>query len=195
ALALLYLLSGLAAMWWLSPRVPYADAWRLLGHFLQAPFPHDILPPDHGHHEGLPNAVRVFELRVFAARQWLQVVVGMALALATVLVFARGVRGVADGRAKAAALLVAVLGVFWLGNVRALAHGNESVHAYCVTLFLAIGLHALAKGRGGRGGVADAALAAACGLAAAFSFGSGIACFAAFAALLLLLRAPWRQWA
>lgn len=194
ALALLYLIAGVAAMWWLSPRVPYADAWRFIGHFLQAPFPHDILAPDNGHHEVLPNAVRVFELHVFAARQWLQVVVGIALALATILVFARGIRGVADARARAAALLAVVLALFWLGNVRALAHGNESVHAYCVTLFLTIGLHALSKARSGRGGDADAALAAACGLAAAFSFGSGIACFIAFAAVLLLRRAPWRQW-
>src|SRR3546814_10313979 len=101
----------------------------------------------------------------------------------------------ADWRAKAAARLALVLGVSWLGNIRVLAHGNESVHAYCVTLFLAIGLHALSKARTGRGGIVDAALAAACGLAAAFSFGSGIACFVAFAALLLLRRAPWRQWA
>src|SRR3546814_8352724 len=76
-------------MWWLSPRVPYADAWRFLGHFLQAPFPYDILAPDNGHHELLPNAVRVLELHAFAAQQWLQVVVGLVLALAPVLVFAR----------------------------------------------------------------------------------------------------------
>src|SRR3546814_531849 len=151
-----------------------------------------ILAPDNGHHELLPNAVRVLELNAFAAQQWLQVVVGIALALATVLVFARGIRGIADSRAKAAALLALVLGVSWLGNIRALAHGNESVHAYWVTLFLAIGLHALSKARTGRGGIVDAALAAACGLAAAFSFGSGIACFVAFAALLLLRRAPRR---
>src|SRR5690606_16928677 len=85
ALTLLYLLIGVAAMWWLAPRVPYADGWRFLGHFLQAPFPHDILAPDNGHHEVLPNAVRVLELHAFAAGQWLQVVVGIALALATVL--------------------------------------------------------------------------------------------------------------
>src|SRR3546814_10629203 len=30
ALTLLYALAGVAAMWWLSPRVPYADAWRFL---------------------------------------------------------------------------------------------------------------------------------------------------------------------
>ncbi|GAB3307284.1 hypothetical protein [Luteimonas notoginsengisoli] len=194
ALALFYLLAGVAAMWWLAPRVPYADGWRLLGHFLQAPFPQDILAPDNGHHEVLPNAVRVIELHAFAAQQWLQVVVGIALALTTVLVFWRGIRGLAAAPARSAALLAVVLGVFWLGNIRALAHGNESVHAYCVTLFLAIGLHVLSRERGGRDGVVDAALAAACGLAAAFSFGSGIACFAGFAAVLALRRAPWPQW-
>ena len=195
ALALLYVVAGVAAMWLLAPRVPYADAWRFLAHFLQAPFPQDILAPDNGHHEVLPNAVRVLELHAFAAGQWLQVVTGIVLALATLLVFWRGTRAIASVPARAAALLAVVLGVFWLGNIRALAHGNESVHAYCVTLFLAIGLHALSRTRSNGHGVAEAALAAACGLAATFSFGSGIACFAAFAAVLLLRRAPWRQWA
>jgi hypothetical protein len=193
-LTLLYLLAGVAAMWWLAPRVPYADGWRFLGHFLQAPFPHDILAPDNGHHEVLPNAVRVLELHAFAAQQWLQVGVGIALALATVAVFWRGIRGLAGAPARSAALLAVVLGVFWLGNIRVLAHGNESVHAYCVTLFLAVGLHVLCRARVGRAGVVDAALAAACGLAAAFCFGSGIACFAGFAAVLALRRAPSPQW-
>src|SRR3546814_11202539 len=103
-------------------------------------------------------------------------VVGIALALATVLVFARGIRGIADSRAKAAALLALVLGVSWLGNIRALAHGNESVHAYCVTLFLAIGLHALSKARTGRGGIVDAALGDACGLAEGFYVRGSFAC-------------------
>jgi hypothetical protein len=195
ALALLYLLAGVAAMWWLAPRVPYADGWRFLGHFLQAPFPWDILAPDNGHHELFPNAVRVLELHAFAAQQWLQVGVGIVLALATVLVFWRGIGALAGAAARSAALLAVVLGVFWLGNIRALAHGNESVHAYSVTLFLAIGLHVLSRSRVGRGGLVDAALAAACGLAAAFSFGSGIACFAGFGAVLALRRAPWPQWA
>jgi hypothetical protein len=195
ALAALYALAGVAVMWWLSPRVPYADAWRFLGHFLQAPFPQDVLAPDNGHHEVLPNLVRVLELRAFGAGQWLQVAVGIALALATVVVFARGARAATDRPARAGALVAIALGVFWLGNIRALAHGNESVHAYAVTLLLALGVHALARGREGAAGTRDAALAAACGLAAAFSFGSGIACFAGFAAVLALRRAPWRQWA
>lgn len=192
ALALAYLACGVAAMWWLSPRVPYADAWRFLGHFLAAPFPRDILAPDNGHHEVLPNALRVFELHVFAAGQWLQVAAGIALALATGWTFWRAIRGLQAPAARAAAGLAAVLGIFWLGNVRALAHGNESVHAYLVTLFLALGVHALAKPDGVR--VGAAAVAALCGIGAAFSFGSGIGVFAGFAAVLVLRRAGWRSW-
>src|SRR5690606_18498476 len=104
ALTLFYLLIGVAAMWWLAPRVPYADGWRFLGHFLQAPFPQDILAPDNGHHEVLPNAVRVLELHAFAAGQWLQVAVGIALALATVLVLRTNLRGLPDAAARGAGL-------------------------------------------------------------------------------------------
>lgn len=194
ALAALYAGIGLIAMW-LAPRVPYADAWRFLGHFLQVPFPQDIFAPDNGHREVLPNVVRVVDLHVFAAQQWLQVTVGIVLALATVAVLWRGIGTLADARARAAALLAVALGIFWLGNIRALAHGNESVHAYSVTLFLALGVQLLARRRGGTGGLCDAAVAAACGVAAAFSFGSGIACFVAYAAVMAVGRAPWRQWA
>lgn len=193
ALLTLYAGAGLLAMW-LAPRVPYADAWRFLAHFLQAPFPQDILAPDNGHHEVLPNAVRVIELHAFAAQQWLQVAVGMALALATVAVLWRRIRIQADPMARAASLLAIVLGLFWLGNIRALAHGNETVHAYCVMLFLVLGLHALTRPHAQDRGIAAGLVAAACGIAAAFSFGSGIACFVAFAVVLGLRRAPWREW-
>lgn len=193
AVAALYAGVGLVAMW-LAPRVPYADAWRFLGHFLQAPFPQDIFTPDNGHHEVLPNAVRVVDLHVFAAQQWLQVTVGIALALSTVAVLWRGIAALTDARLRAAASLAVVLGLFWLGNIRVLAHGNESVHAYSVTLFLVLGMQVLASRRDGKGGLQDAAVAAVCGIAAAFSFGSGIACFVAYAAVLTVGRAPWRQW-
>lgn len=191
-LVLSYAAGGVLAMWLLAPRVPYADAWRHLARFLGESFPRDILASDNGHHEVLPNIVRVLDLRLFDAGQGLQVLAGIALALATVLAYWRSIRCFASGPARLAGLLAVVLGLFWLGNVRALAHGNESVHAYFVTLFLAIGLHALVRGRGPAGG---AAAAAACGLAATFSFGSGIACYAGFAAVLWLRRAGWRQWA
>jgi hypothetical protein len=193
ALVLLYAGTGLAAMW-LAPRVPYADAWRFLAHFLQAPFPQDILAPDNGHHEVLPNAVRVLELHLFSAQQWLQVLAGIMLVLATVGMLWRGIRAFAHTDARIAALLAAVLGLFWLGNIRALAHGNESVHAYCVTLFLMLGVHTLSRPPAAAGAIQNVVIAAACGLAAAFSFGSGIACFLAYAVVLAVQRGSWRQW-
>src|SRR5690606_29921757 len=70
---------------------------------------------------------------------------------------------------------------------------NESVHAYGVTLFLAAGLCALVR-EPGADGRARVAFASLCGLGAAFSFGSGIAAFAAFAAVLLLRRAGRGEW-
>src|SRR5690606_39024455 len=192
-LALLYVAAAVAAMAWLSPRVPYADAWRHLGRYLALPFPRDVLAPDNGHQEILPNLVRVAELRLFEGGQWLQIAVGIVLVLLTLATCWRALRGLEPAR-RAAAWLGAVLGVCWLGNIRALAHANESVHAYSVTLLLAIGLLALARARPADA-LARTALAAACGLGAAFSFGSGIAAFAAFAAVLLLRRAQWREWA
>lgn len=189
-LALLYVAVGLLAMWRLSPRVPYADGWRHLGRFLGEPFPRDLLASDNGHHEVLPNVVHVLDLRLLDAGQVLQVGVGMLLVLATLLVYRRLVSNLPTP-ARLAGLLAIVLGLFWLGNMRALGHGNESVHAYLVTLFLALGLLALVRRTGPAGGAVAAAL---CGLAASFSFGSGIASFAAFAAVLCMQRAgrpPW----
>lgn len=190
-LAALYAATGVLAMWLLSPRVPYADGWRHLARYLELSFPADVLTPDNGHHELLPNLVRVLDVRLFDAGQGFQVLVGIALALATLLVYWRGIRGQPDAARRAGGLLAIALGLFWLGNIRALGHGNESVHAYCVTLFLAIGLHALVRARGAAEG---AVAAAACGLAASFSFGSGFACFAAFALVLLLRRSGPRAW-
>lgn len=193
-LAALYAAIGLATMA-LAPKVPYADAWRFLDHFLQQDFPRDILTPDNGHHELLANAVRVLELRWFAAGQWLQVAVGMVLLAATLFMIWRGIRPLADACSRAAAMLVAALGLFWLGNVRALGHGHETVHAYSVTLLLICGLFVLAAQDERASATRRTLVAALCGMAAAFSFGSGIACFAAFMAVLAIRRAPWRQWA
>ena len=176
---------------WRAPRVPYADGWRFLGHFARERFPDDILLADNGHYEVLPNAIRVLETRFFDASQTLQIIVGMVLLMASLFVAWRGgLRQLNDADTRAAAALMAVLGFCWLGNVRALAHANESVHAYAVTLMLLLGIGALLR-RAGAPGKVDAVLAAGCGLLAALSFGSGIAVFVAFLAVATLRRAHW----
>lgn len=178
-LAALYTVVAIIVMW-CAPRVPYADGWRFLGHFLAMPFPDNVLAPDNGHHEIIPNAVRVAELYLFHAGQWLQVCVGIAFALATAALAWRTLRSLPTPSQRVAAMLFAVLGLFWLGNVRALGHANESVHAYAVTLCLAIGLGLLSRQDDAGIGLKEAVVVSLCGLVAAFSFGSGIASFAAF---------------
>lgn len=191
--AAVYTLAGLAAMFVLSPKVLYADAWRYTGHFLTTPWPWNVLQADNGHREIFPNIVRVLELEGLQANQWLQLVVGALLACATVLVLVHGIRREPAGpAARASAILFAVIGIFWLGNERSLTHGNESVHAYLVTLCLVAGCWLLSD-RTADLSPMRLASALLLGMVAAFSFGSGIACFVAFAVVLLLRRARWQS--
>ena len=183
--------TGLAAMFVLSPKVLYADPWRFVAHFLTTPWPWNVLEADNGHRELFPNLVRVLELEWLHANQWLQITIGAGLACATVAVLVWGIRREpADAAAKAAALFFSVAGIFWLGNERALAHGNESVHVYLVTLCLALGCWLLSE-RSADASPKRLAIAVLLGVVATFSFGSGIACFAGYVMVLLLRRAPW----
>jgi|LNAP01.1.fsa_nt_gb hypothetical protein len=188
ALLLVYLGACLGMML-LAPKVPYADVWRFLGHFLQAGFPQDVLAPDNGHHEFLPNLVRVAELRVFKGGQWLQIGCGVALLGGTLAVAGRLVKPLPQPHQRTAAWLALLLGLCWLGNERTQGHANETVHAYAVTLFLVCGITWLSRRKVT---AVDALLAGICGLGAAFSFGSGIATFSAFFAILLLRRGAWQ---
>lgn len=173
-----------------APQVPYADAWRFLAHFLSEPFPRNVLGADNGHLELFPDLVRVAELEWFAANQRLQIAVGMLLALLSWLVAVLGLRRAALGPARFSAVALALaLGLFWVGNFRALMHANETVHAYAVTLGLVAGL-LLAW----RGSVGAAVLAAASAVFASLSFGSGLAVFPAVLLVLALRRAPLREW-
>ncbi|MCC7398234.1 MAG: hypothetical protein IT455_14290, partial [Planctomycetes bacterium] len=83
------------------------------------------------------------------------------------------------------------IGMFWFGNERKLAHGNEARPLCLVQTLLALGLGALLARRRS----APAAwFAGGCGIAATMTFGAGAACFAAFVVVAWLLHAPRRQW-
>lgn len=189
--AAVYVTLGLAAMLLLAPRVPYADPWRFLAHYLTSSFPTNVVAADNGHREVLPNAVRVLDLHGFAAGQWLQIVVGMVLALAVLAVALRTLRALPpESRAPGAAAVAA--GLFWLGNGRKLAHGSESVSLFLVLLFVLAGLRLL-TGPGREVSPRRLWLAAGCGVLATFSFGSGLASFPAFLVVAWLQRAQPRQ--
>ena len=186
----LFALMGLAAMLFLAPRTLYADPWRFVARLIRTPWPANVLAADNGHREVLPNLVRLAELEFMGGGQWLQIVVGVLLALSTFWLMCRLVATDRLAPAvRAAAFLVVAASIFWLGNQSGLAHGNESVHLYLVTLFLVAGVTFLLRGGDGR-----ILLAVACGVLASFSFGAGVAVFAGYAAILFLRRACWRHW-
>ncbi len=189
-LAVGYAACGLAAMWLLAPRVPYADPWRYYARFLGTPFPGNAVAADNGHVEALPNLVRIAELHGCAADQSLQVGLGMVLAVLAAVALWRCAKATPPA-ARAAAALVVTVGLFWLGNARKLAHGNESVPLFLVILCVLFGLRQLSAATPPtRRAVA---LATASGCLATFCFGSGFASFFTFAVVLACQRPPARH--
>lgn len=191
AVAAGYLLAGLWFTWYASPRVPYADSYRFLATFDALPFPQDALAADNGHREVLTNLVRIAEFEWFGAGQWLQIVCGGLALLGAVWLLAKCWRGAAAPLQGAVVCLIAV-GVFWLGNTRKLAHGSELAHLGPIMLYLVLGLRRLALASPPNARCSW--FAAAMGLLATLSFGSGLAAFPAFAAVLWVQRAPRSAW-
>ncbi len=175
----------------IAPRVPYADAWRFLANFLIRGFPRDVLTPDNGHHELIPNVIRVTELHLLHANQLLQITSGIGFLLAALWIGWRIIRELPTSAARVAGMLALVLGLLWLGNERALSHANETVHAYSIVFFMMLGMSFLMVDRPSPWRLIGASL---CGLMSAFCFGSGIAVFAAFAAVLFFGRGDIKSW-
>ena len=176
-------------------RYPFSDQYRIYAHFFEQPLVDAIIGLENGHRPVVAALIRLAEMRWAAADQWVQLAVGSAMALATALTLAVAAWREAALRAsaRAAAALFAVVGVLWLGNVRMLFHGGEAVHVYPVTfatVLAALCVFATAKGRS-TGWVVVAALLCS---VATFSFGSGVASFAALFAVAILLRLDWRHW-
>lgn len=184
-----YVLIGITMMVVASPKVPYADPWRFLAVFLEEPFPSNVLIADNGHREVLPSLVRLADLHWCDANQWLQIVIGLVLAMEVVKLLWRSLAS-SDAVARAATAATIAIGIFWLGNSRKLAHGNETVSLFFVLLFVAIGLAAL-SGTGAK----RIWIAGTCGVLASLSFGAGAASFAPFLMILWLRREPIRQYA
>jgi len=185
--------AGVCAMLTLAPRVPYADQWRHYAHLLTLPFPANVFEFDNGHAEILPNLLRLLDLFSFGGHETLQILCAAALAMSATALFMRASRDPGTAPAlRAAQLLVIALGVFWLGNLRALTQPGDGVHVYLVLTCLGAAL-CLTLDVSERD-YAKALLASAFCVVASFSFGSGIATFVAVLAVLFVQRGPSRVW-
>jgi hypothetical protein len=193
AWAACYALTALCAIANFAWRQPMFDQWRTYKSLLTLPFLHNVLQLENGHRPIVPNLIRVAEVHWFAGNQLLQIGMGTAFAFLTAAIIAATVwrdRGL-PLVARAAGVLLAILGVFWLANARMLLQGHESLHAYLVTLMVVCaGLCTWQAYR--RNALRWIGIACVACAVATFSFGPGIASFAAVIALMALLRLPWR---
>lgn len=178
--ALLWLWSALTTIVHFVLRYPAFDQYRLYPNYLLLPFPQNISQSENGHRPIVPNLVRLADLYGFAASQRLQIVVGIGAALLSLALIVRAVTRQREipPLARAAACLLAVLALFWLGNARTLMHGFEEVHVYLTVLACLLALLAVQRARS-EGSYLWPLLAASACLAATFSHGVGLASFAA----------------
>lgn len=191
--ALAFALTTLCAIVNFSWRAPMFDQWREYETFLGLPFPQNVLQLANGHRPILPNLVRVAEIQWFGADQSLQIVIGSLcafLSAGVLAVAAYGERKLPQV-ARWAGIMLAVLGLLWLGNARRLLHGSEALHGYMPTLAVICACCFLYQARLRNSVVWVGAGCAACAMAT-FSFGLGLASFASALVLGLVLRLSWR---
>jgi hypothetical protein len=166
----------------------YADQWRHYLSYVNRPFVAAVFSADNGHRSVLPGFIKVIELRWLNGNQLLQLGLGMVFALGAVAVFSNLAWRDRSHPSFHRLLSVALFSfaVLWLGNARMLAHGNESINIYPIIFALACSAFLLA----GRASVGAGRLVAAIllAVAAAFSFGSGIAVFLAIVMILFIDR-------
>lgn len=170
------------------------DQFRSYTSTLGMPFPDNVMVLENGHRPIIPALLRVIEIHAFAANQYLQLSFGALCAtLVACVVAATSWREPGfNAPVRAAGVLFAFAGIFWLGNARMLLHGNESISIYFVILCVLAG--ALMVRRSAADGRAGWMVGAtmACVLAT-FCFAAGVTLFPTFAVLAWLLGARWRH--
>ncbi|MFZ2237117.1 MAG: hypothetical protein WAV67_12155 [Dokdonella sp.] len=170
------------------------DQFRSYTHYLGMPFPDNVLVMENGHRPIIPALLRVAEIHLFAANQYLQIAFGTFFAILTASVIAVTAwrETSSDALVRAAGVMLALVGIFWLANARMLLHGTESEHVYLV-MFCGIAgslmvRRAVSDDRAGW--MVGAAIAC---MLATFSFAGGVALFPTFLALAWMLGARWRH--
>ena len=193
ALAAAWLLGALVAMANFALRYPAFDQYRLYTWYLGMDFPASVLQLENGHRPILPALVRIAEIEAGVAGQKLQTMVAVGLALGTLAVLVLAAwRGRRSALSWASMVLLATLGLFWLGYARMMMHGYEMVHVHLISLAVVLAV-ACVQRAGRERPVWHMAWAGIAALAATFSFGPGMACFVPVFLLAALLRLPPRS--
>jgi hypothetical protein len=194
AVAALFATTTLCAIVNFGWREPMFDQWREYGIYLDLTFPQNVLQSVNGHRPIVPNLIRIAEIRWLAADQLLQIGVGTLCAFVSAAILAIAVwreRSI-DRVLRGAGVMLAVLGVLWLGNARRLLHGSEALHGYVPTVCALLAVWFIHDAARNQSRAWLFAAIVACVLAT-FSFGLGVASFCAIIAAAVLERMSWRD--
>jgi len=191
--ALAWLWLSLVAIANYSFRYPAFDQLRMYALYLSLPFPQDAIQLDNGHRPIVPTLLRLAEIRWMHANQLLQITVGCAAAVLSLVMIVMTIAREKSVPAfvRAACCLVATIALFWLGNGRMLMHGNEAIQVYVVVLFTVLAILAMLRAHS-HGGWMWPLMAGVCCTVATFSFGNGIASFVSVFAIALVLLTRWK---
>ena len=170
----------------------YADQFRQYRRLIEVGIHGALLQPDNGHRQVFSNLVRWADLSLGSGDQRWGIGAGL-ITMVTVwgVMLALIWRRSSDPLPlKAAASLLVALALFWFGSGRMQFHGNESLQVYVV---VACALLANASIAAHYRSATRWSIALMLGLIAMLSFATGIAVFAAFIALAVVLRRPWPE--
>jgi hypothetical protein len=192
--ALFFASSTLCAILNFAPHQPTFDQYKEYGTYLSQSFLTSVLAVENGHHPVFPALIANVEILWFDADQYLQLAIGTLCVFLSPTIIAWIVWR-EDGLprlARAAGVMLAVLGVLWLANARMLLQGVGQLQIYLVVLSVLIAILCTwnAARKDSWGWIAGAA--AAC-VVAMFTFGAGVASFPTVIGLGYLLRMRWQK--
>jgi len=194
AAAIAWLAASILAIVNFAFRYPAYDQYRLYPTYLDVPFPTSAIQSENGHHPIVPILVRLADNAWAAGSQHLMLGIGTLalLGVLAVIVFVVVRERRVPATTRAAAVLLSVIALLWLGNARILIHGNEQGQNYYTLLATVLALLATLRERRLRNGAWLAVAGFLC-VCATFSFGNGLASFAAVFALAALHRPNLRH--
>ena len=192
--ALAFLLRALWIIWELKIPGLFGDQWQIFDNYLRFPFPENLFVNQNNHLLIFPSLIFLLDIHAFDGNQWFPQLCGMLLTVTFVssLAYLAFTDRTLPQLSRSAGFAACTLLIYWMATSRTLLHSNEIV---CVFLVLSAAMLAFVvldgASRPPKSGPAQLLSAVGAGLlclVAVFSFGAGIASFAAAILIAVMLR-------
>lgn len=162
--------------------------------YLSEPFLYGVLVAENNHHPIVLTLIADAEIHWFHANQYLQLAIGAGCAFvaATLIGITAWRERELPHAVRAAAVMLGVLCVLWLGNARMLVQSMGAIQIYVVVLCVVGGALCLWRAVRADSWVWTGAVALCC-VIAMFTFGAGAAAFPTMLVLGFMQRMDWRK--